>query len=89
MKDPRSFYIRLLLAAFLVTGVLVFCILPISYRRDTFPHPGAGTSRIGARGDGEEIRHTGEKDTEDLLLHLWRQELSRHPDARPLMGRRR
>ncbi len=88
MKDPRFFYIRFLLVAFLVTGVLVFCILPISYRRDTFPHPG-GTSRIGERGDGEEIRHTDERDTEDLLLHLWRQELSRHPDARSLVGRRR
>ena len=85
MKDPRSFYIRFLLAMFLVAGTLVFCILPISYRRDTTPHID-GTPHIGVRGNGEEIRHTGEKDTEDLLMHLWRRALSRHPGAPSLTG---
>lgn len=89
MKDPRSRYIRFLLAAFLVTGALVFCLLPISYRRDSFTHVRGRASHIGERGDGEEIHRAGETDEEDLLLRLWREELERHPGTGSLIGRRK
>lgn len=89
MKDPRSRYIRFLLAAFLVTGALVFCLLPISYRRDPFTHVRGRASHIGERDDGEEIHRAGETDEEDLLLRLWREELARHPGTGSLIGRRK
>lgn len=89
MKDPRSRFIRMLLIAFLVTGVLVFCLLPISYRRDPFSRADSHTSRIGMHGDGEEIHRAQERDEEDLLLRLWREELEHHPGMRSLIGRRK
>lgn len=89
MKDPRSHNIRLLLLSFLLTGAVMFCLLPVSYRRDPFARVQGRTSRIGERTDGEEIRHADEKDTEDLLLHLWREEMERHSGAGSLIGRRK
>lgn len=88
MKDPRSRYIRFLLAAFLVTGAILFCLLPISHRRDPFTRVRGRASHIGERGDGEEIRRTDETDEEDLLLRLWREELERHHGAGSLIGHR-
>lgn len=72
MKDPRLPLVRLLLASFLVTGALLFCLVPISYGRDAPRHVHGVTERLGGRESGEALRHTGDGVEEDLLTHLWR-----------------
>lgn len=86
MKQPMPMWFRYLSLSFLLTALALFCTLPVSYPRQTFPHAKSRTHHIGDAGSREEIHHAREEDTEDLLTRLWREELEKNPGETSLTG---